>query len=108
MVCMLPSVSAVSPVGKREALLVELEEEMEDDDASSRDVACWVLVGQQRWPPSSSQGRLSEVVVTAEGSRCFSSVRALFLKSKSKRPQNLTPAISFLTFFLLFFFIAVN
>lgn len=62
---MLPSVSAVSPVGKREALL--LDEEDEDEDASSQDVASWVLVGQQNWPLSSSQGRLSEVVVVLQG-----------------------------------------
>lgn len=75
MVCMLPSVSAVSPVGKREALL--LEEEEEDDDASSQDVASWVLVGQQNWPLSSSQGRLSEVVVVLQRGLAAVSVSGL-------------------------------
>lgn len=78
MVCMLPSVSAVSPVGKREALLLEEEEEEEaDDDASSQDVASWVLVGQQNWPLSSSQGRLSEVVVVLQRGLAAVSVSGL-------------------------------
>lgn len=79
MVCMLPSVSAVSPVGKREALLLEEveEDEEEDDDASSQDVASWVLVGQQNWPLSSSQGRLSEVVVVLQRGLAAVSVSGL-------------------------------
>lgn len=52
-VCMLPSVSAVSPVGKRRSRNEEREDE---ENFSSQDVASWVLVGQQFWPPL-SQGR---------------------------------------------------
>lgn len=82
MVCMLPSVSAVSPVGKREALLLEEERRrkrrrrmmMMMPPAKMLPPRCW---SDSRIGLSSSQGRLSEVVVVQQRGLAAVSVSGL-------------------------------